>query len=226
MPTTSLLAIFILLLSFSIAEAELYQWIGEDGSVTFKDTPPPSSRKGNKVKVYNDSDFASEPPVEQSPVPRSAKKKAGSVSKSKEPLLDPDLESFKTEVVNVYRNPDSGRIRGLLHLKSLTCMQAEPKYEQYLLKAETIQPIPSDAKISVDEVSANAVLPYRGFTFPLRPTHVVYMEFGKKVSSDGRSKTTKISSVYIARDKGRWYLIMPCPTPEGMGRLRDMGLLE
>lgn len=37
----------------------MYQWIADDGSVTFKDTPPPASKKRKKVKVYNDSDFSS-----------------------------------------------------------------------------------------------------------------------------------------------------------------------
>jgi glutaredoxin len=60
------LTIITLLLSFSLAEAEVYQWIAEDGSVTFKDTPPLVSKKKKRVKVYNDSDFAPAPP--QQPV--------------------------------------------------------------------------------------------------------------------------------------------------------------
>lgn len=56
-----MLALITLLLSCSLAQAEMYQWVGEDGSVTFKDTPPPASNKRKKVKVYNDSDFVSAP---------------------------------------------------------------------------------------------------------------------------------------------------------------------
>lgn len=55
-----------LLLAVSVAEAEMYQWTAEDGSVTYKDTPPPVSKKRSKVKVYRDSDFVvatSEQPV-------------------------------------------------------------------------------------------------------------------------------------------------------------------
>lgn len=140
--------------------------------------------------------------------------------------LDPGLERFKAELVKTYNSPDPERIRTLMHPKSLACLQAEPKYERYLLQAETMQAIPADAKISVEAVSATAALPYRGFKFPLRPTHVVRMEFGKNVSSDGRSSTTQIAEKHIARANDRWYLIMPCPTPEGLGRLREMGLLD
>jgi glutaredoxin-like YruB-family protein len=47
------------------ARAEMYQWTAEDGSVTFKDTPPPASKKRSKVKVYKDSDFTAAPPIQQ-----------------------------------------------------------------------------------------------------------------------------------------------------------------
>jgi flagellar biosynthesis/type III secretory pathway protein FliH len=57
-------AAIIMLLTFTLAEAEMYQWIAEDGSVTFKDTPPPVSKKRKKVKVYNETDFVSAPSPE------------------------------------------------------------------------------------------------------------------------------------------------------------------
>lgn len=139
---------------------------------------------------------------------------------------DSGLERFKSDLVNAYRQPDAERIRTLMHPKSRACLQAEPSYERYLLGAETMQALPGDAKISVEAVSPAAALPYRGFKFPLRPSHVVHMEFGKKSSSDGRSSTTQIADKYLARAADRWYLILPCPTPEGMGRLREMGLLD
>lgn len=139
---------------------------------------------------------------------------------------DSGLERFTAELVNAYKHPAPESIRPLMHPKSVACLKAEPKYERYLLRAETMQALPADAKISVEAVTAAAPLPYRGFTFPQRPTHVVHMEFGKKVSSDGRSSTTQISDKYLARSNDRWFLIMPCPTPEGLGRLRDMGLLD
>jgi len=138
---------------------------------------------------------------------------------------DAGLENFKSEVVGAYTRPDLERIRALMYPESIACLHAEPKYEQYLLRAETMEAIPSDAKISVETVSANATLPYRGFRFPLRPSHIVRMEFGKKTLPDG-SRISQIADKYIARVNNRWYLILPCPTPEGMGRLREMGLLD
>ena len=72
----AIVAIITLLLSFSLAGAEMYQWVAEDGLVTFKDTPPPASKKRKKVKVYNDSDFAPAPPQQPAPATRSDKRSA------------------------------------------------------------------------------------------------------------------------------------------------------
>jgi len=73
--------IIILLLSLSLAEAEMYQWVGEDGSVTFKDTPPPASKKRKKVKVYNDSGFAPAPPQQPALEVRSDNTSSGAAAK-------------------------------------------------------------------------------------------------------------------------------------------------
>src|ERR1035438_6323392 len=69
----TLLIVITILLSVSISEAEMYQWVADDGSVTFKDTPPPASKKRKKVKVYNDSDFDPAPPPQPASAGRSGK---------------------------------------------------------------------------------------------------------------------------------------------------------
>jgi len=66
----TLLIIITILISTSLAEAEMYQWVADDGSVTFKDTPPTAAKKRKKVKVYNDSDFDPAPPVQAASVGR------------------------------------------------------------------------------------------------------------------------------------------------------------
>ena len=60
----TILVALILLMTVSLTSAEMYQWVDENGAVTFKDTPPPASGKGRKVKVYQDSDFAAAPPAQ------------------------------------------------------------------------------------------------------------------------------------------------------------------
>ena len=140
-------------------------------------------------------------------------------------MLDSDGERFKARLIKTYNAPGVAGIKTLLHPKSLECLRAEPKYENYLMRAETLQPIPVDANASVQSLAADAKLPYRGFEFPLRPSHVMRFEFGRKQLPD-RSAITEIAEKHILKDGGRWYLIMPCATPEGLKRLNDMGLLD
>jgi glutaredoxin-like YruB-family protein len=69
----TLLAFIILLLTVSLAGAEMYQWIDDKGVVTFKDTPPPLSKKRKKVKTYSDGDFDPAPVSQPAPKPRAVK---------------------------------------------------------------------------------------------------------------------------------------------------------
>ena len=140
--------------------------------------------------------------------------------------LDADGERLKSELIKAYRTPSPDAISALLHPRSRACVRAEPKYERYLMRAETAQAVPPDAKVSVEPVAADAPPPFRGFEFPVRPTHVVRMEFGRKPSADGRSATTQIAEKHIARDGNRWHLVLPCATSEGLRRLGEMGLLN
>ncbi len=62
----------VLLVPF-VTDAEMYKWVDDNGAVTFKDTPPPASKKKKKVKVYTDADFDPAPPeqpVDTNPRPR------------------------------------------------------------------------------------------------------------------------------------------------------------
>ena len=65
------LAFVILFLAFSIAGAEVYQWVDERGVMTFKDTPPPPSKNRRKVKIYSDDNFTAATPYQ--PVPQARK---------------------------------------------------------------------------------------------------------------------------------------------------------
>jgi hypothetical protein len=59
-------SIVVILLAAVYSHAEMYQWVDEDGVVTFKDTPPPSSIR-YKVKNYTDPDTTSPPPSSYHP---------------------------------------------------------------------------------------------------------------------------------------------------------------
>jgi glutaredoxin-like YruB-family protein len=54
--------VLFLLCAVMTSHADMYKWEDANGVVTFKDTPPPASKR-QKVKVYTDSDFAVPPPA-------------------------------------------------------------------------------------------------------------------------------------------------------------------
>ncbi|BCG46287.1 glutaredoxin family protein [Citrifermentans bremense] len=78
----ALLVVLSVLLGCSPALAEMYKWVDEKGVVTFKDTPPPSSKKRKKVKVYNDYDFAPAPPTQPAAAGKSGTSKVSSASQA------------------------------------------------------------------------------------------------------------------------------------------------
>ncbi len=89
MSIKTLLAVITLFLAFSPAWAEMYQWVDEYGVITFKDSPPPASKKHKKVKVYDDSDFAPAPPFQPAPVTRSGKNVSEPSSQPSPPRKEP-----------------------------------------------------------------------------------------------------------------------------------------
>jgi glutaredoxin len=91
----------IVFFCISTASAEIYQWVDDNGVVTFKDTPPPSSKKRKKVKVYQESDYA--PPPSSQPPPEAESARKGAVTKASQPAppkkgrFDGTVELYVTE---------------------------------------------------------------------------------------------------------------------------------
>lgn len=77
-----LLALFAVLLAFPLViHAEMYKWVDDHGVVTFKDTPPPASKKKKRIKTYSDADF--DPAPNQHPAANTPPRKTTSVASEK-----------------------------------------------------------------------------------------------------------------------------------------------
>jgi glutaredoxin-like YruB-family protein len=93
-----LLTIVTLLLIFSLAKAEIYQWVDEKGVITFKDSPPPISTKGSTVKIYKESDLPKANPL-RSPPSESQNNKSTALSS---PKSTPTTKRRFTGTVDIY----------------------------------------------------------------------------------------------------------------------------
>jgi glutaredoxin-like YruB-family protein len=96
----TVLALIVVILTCSFAGAEMYQWVDENGVVTFKDTPAPASGKRKKVKVYTDDDFDPAPPRQAAPAPRNGRsgvKVASQPSAPRQERFTGTVEIYVTE---------------------------------------------------------------------------------------------------------------------------------
>jgi len=97
-PAILLLPVVLFLLA-ATSSAEMYKWVDEHGTVTFKDTPPPKKKKRVKVKVYTDDGVASAPLSqsinEKSSSPKTAKK--NSAKSTEKPRFSGTIEMYVTD---------------------------------------------------------------------------------------------------------------------------------
>jgi glutaredoxin-like YruB-family protein len=104
---TTLFALVLVLLAFPQAYGEMYQWVDENGVVTFKDTPPPPSGKRRKVKIYNDSDFDLAPPTRESPAKSGDGRKAMQPQSGRKVRFTGTVEIYVTEWCGYCRKAQS-----------------------------------------------------------------------------------------------------------------------
>jgi glutaredoxin-like YruB-family protein len=88
-----------LLLMVTYAWADMYRWVDEKGVITFKDYPPPVSKKRKKVKVYSDSNFDPAPPRQSASTPATRGNKR---SESKPSQPTPSRDERFNGTVEIY----------------------------------------------------------------------------------------------------------------------------
>lgn len=86
-----------LMLMASSSWAEMYRWVDEKGVDTFKDYPPPASKK-HKVKVYSDNDFDPVPPPQSAPTSTPANRSAKQPASPAPLAAQPKTERFSGTV--------------------------------------------------------------------------------------------------------------------------------
>jgi glutaredoxin len=101
--------LLLTLLCSTVSHAEMYRWEDENGVVTFKDTPPPESKK-RKAKVYINSDFAPDPPPpSQNSRQNKSQSKArqGAQPEERKPVIKEPIEMYVTDWCSVCKRAES-----------------------------------------------------------------------------------------------------------------------
>jgi len=151
---------------------------------------------------------------------------ATDVAPSMELPAAPTVEALTAQVREVYRQPQAAAIEALMHPATRACLADQPRYRAYLLRMEAAAPLPADTIGRIETIDQEAPLPFRGFEFPLRPTHLLRFELAGQASADGRGSVSQVVEKHAVASDGRWQLLFPCPLPEGLQRLREFGLLD
>jgi len=112
------------------------------------------------------------------------------------------------------RAKDRTRLQALLHPKVATCQSASTReYFDYLAN-QSLENVPrGNYKVTVTPLPPGgppAMLPATMFQYSVQPT--------QQLQIDGDITAANSVSVirFIAEQGGRWYIVYPCPNPEGV----------
>jgi len=124
---------------------------------------------------------------------------------------------FVTNYVTAIRSKDARKVYETFHPVYRACVSPENKsfFDQEI--AGLMHNLPSagykvtDIKPAESKTLVEALLPADGFRYPVRPTHIIQVNF----------ETNSDTSVYdlmleVAPDHGSWYWVGPCPNAKGM----------
>lgn len=144
-------------------------------------------------------------------------------------------EAFIKSFVGAINAKDLERLKELVHPASLACITDMNRdfYDSYFskefkgsnlptdctttriqrLSADETLPIGSsnECKIRIKPISANApLLLENDFSYPVRPTHLVQIEYGDKNKM-----------IQVIQGNGVWNEVVPCPKPETVRKFKD-----
>lgn len=129
---------------------------------------------------------------------------------------------FVREYVEAIRSKDIHRFEQTFHPTFRECISPETQaFFDFLFSRQdppnTGYRITSIKPEDPKQPTAAGFLPPEGFTFPVRPTHTIQIDFDP--TKDGTSLYSSILSV--APDHGGWYWVGPCPNAKGMELFRE-----
>jgi len=123
--------------------------------------------------------------------------------------LTPEQQAFVERYVDAIRARDVGRLKSLVHPRSLACIQPETaSFYDDVFASRTRQPAGAQYAASVQVVAPGQPLMMEGdVTYPVRPTHWIQIDFAPGAASG------TLLMVQVVAERGAWLEVLPCPTP-------------
>jgi hypothetical protein len=124
--------------------------------------------------------------------------------------IEPGQEQFIKEYVAAVNSKDVEKVKRLVHPKCLVCItDANRDYYHDYFSSEIEELIPDNYKITnIKPIGKDEpLLMSEAFSYPVRPTHWVQIDFER-----GPYDSTSILR-QIIKSEDTWFMVLPCPTP-------------
>jgi hypothetical protein len=127
----------------------------------------------------------------------------------------PDQQAFARKVADAMSSKDFGAMKQLFAPSTLKCIGTHQDFLQERINRQLALPISTKYKLTITKLPPNIMNPSKFATYPLRPTHLMGMEF----DADANHDTVNLP---IGQEDGKWYEAQPCPTDAGMVRFAKL----
>ena len=134
--------------------------------------------------------------------------------------FDPGARALVERLAAAVNADDVEALKRLLHPDNLACMDAGRAdfYTEFLAR-ELGRTVPAEYGLRIAGVGAADSLLFEAMDeYPVRPTHQIELSY-----STGAYSGVSIVR-YLRHDGGRWFYIVPCPTPEATEMFRQASL--
>ena len=131
--------------------------------------------------------------------------------------LTAEQQTFVQRYVDAVRAKDTGRLKALVHPKSLACIRSDSaSFFDDVFASRIRDQVEIQYQASAQPVPPGRPLLMEGdVTYPVRPTHWIQIDL-----APGATAERILMVQVVAEGGGTWLEVLPCPTPETLAKYR------
>ena len=150
--------------------------------------------------------------------PLGAQELIGARDKSPVAQMTPAQQTFAQEYIAAITGSDIERYKRLLHPRTRACINADNADFFNNIFSRRVGRSAKNPRTSLEKITNSAMFsPARsnGVSYPARPSHLLHINL---VSTASKQYAL---SVYLVRETGLWYEVLPCPSAKSLVALRE-----